>query len=93
MMLFYTLFQWENTFWFLFDCLDRVSYHASDEGHWAGALPAGVEHTASGQIPVEGHVCDSFFPDEISGAGSMYSGLKIMRVASPSKSSKHGFCP
>lgn len=81
---------------FLFDCGDRVSYHAGDKGHRAGGLPAGVEHIASGQIPVEGHVCDGVFPgvdDEIGGAGAMYSRLKMMRAVSPSKSSKHAFCP
>lgn len=76
MMVFNTLFERENKCWLLFDCGDRVSYHAGDEGRRAGALPAGIEHAASGQIPVEGHV--SVLPgveSEIGGAGSMYSGL------------------
>lgn len=78
MRVFNTLFEREKKCWLSFDSGDRVSYHAGDEGRRAGALPAGIEHAASGQIPVEGHVSDGVLPvvdSEIGGAGSMYSGL------------------
>lgn len=76
----------DHLFFFFNDFGKRVSYHAGDKGHRAGALPAGVEHTTPRQIPVECHICDSVLSgvdDNIGRAGSMYSGLKIMIVASP----------
>lgn len=47
-------------------------------------------------MPVEGHIGGGVLvgvDDEIGGAGSVHSGLKMMRVTSPSKSNKHAFCP